>query len=110
MRVLVCGGRTYSKRLMVFKVLDTSYVTVLAQGGARGADALAREWALVRGVPFRQFDAEWRRYGNSAGPRRNSRMLAEFKPELCIAFAGGYGTADMVRKCRAAGIEVEEFA
>ena len=43
-----------------------------------------------------------------AGPVRNARMLVE-KPDLVIAFPGGPGTADMVRRARAAGVEVVEI-
>lgn len=35
-------------------------------------------------------------------------MLSEGKPSLVVAFPGGEGTADMVRKARAAGVEVVE--
>jgi predicted Rossmann-fold nucleotide-binding protein len=35
-------------------------------------------------------------------------MLAEGRPDAVIAFPGGKGTADMVRKARAAGLPVVE--
>jgi hypothetical protein len=35
-------------------------------------------------------------------------MIDEGKPELVIAFPGGSGTADMVRRARAANIPVIE--
>jgi hypothetical protein len=37
-------------------------------------------------------------------------MLDEGKPDLVIAFPGGRGTADMVKKARRAGVEVVEIA
>lgn len=42
------------------------------------------------------------------GPIRNSKMLLDGKPTLVVAFAGRRGTADMVQKARAAGVEVIE--
>ncbi len=54
------------------------------------------------------FHAEWMKYGKAAGPIRNARMLAEGKPDLVVAFPGGRGTADMLRRVREAGIEVIE--
>jgi predicted polyphosphate/ATP-dependent NAD kinase len=36
--------------------------------------------------------------GKAAGIIRNQRMLDEGKPDLVIAFQGGDGTADMVRR------------
>jgi hypothetical protein len=34
--------------------------------------------------------------------------MIEWRPDLLVAFAGGKGTADMVRRARAAGVEVIE--
>lgn len=112
MRVLVCGGRTYYHQRYLYAVLDSLHaatpVSVVIAGGARGADTLAVEWAESRKVPSTTFYAIWRR-GKAAGPIRNARMLAEGKPDLVVAFPGGRGTADMVAKARAAGVEVREF-
>ena len=36
-------------------------------------------------------------------------MIVEALPELVIAFPGGNGTADMVERAKAAGVEVIEF-
>ena len=48
MRILVCGGRTYDDRDLVWRTLDDyqrhhGSITII-QGGATGADALAKEW------------------------------------------------------------------
>jgi hypothetical protein len=60
-------------------------------------------------VTCRTFEADWRR-GKRAGPERNQRMLDEGRPDEVWAFhtdtALGKGTADMVRKARAAGVPV----
>ena len=106
MRVLVCGGRDYAKADYVSRVLDGLSVTTLVHGGARGADILAGHWALRHGVNTEVFYADWAR-GKRAGPERNQRML-DSKPDLVVAFPGGRGTADMVRRAKAAGIEVIE--
>jgi hypothetical protein len=110
-RVLVCGGRDYSDRDAVFGALDLvrdacSPLTVI-QGGATGADALAREWcARQPNIHMINEPADWRTHGRAAGPIRNQRMLDEHKPNVVIAFAGGRGTADMVRRAKAAGVPV----
>lgn len=110
MIVLACGGRGYSNRRYVFKILDQIHervgITLLVHGGARGADTLAGEWAESRGVPVQVFPADWERHGYRAGAARNAKMLREAKPRLCVAFAGGRGTADMVCRCQAAKVAV----
>lgn len=110
MRVLVCGGRDYQDEVRVAAVLSgIGGISQIIHGGARGADDLARVWAIRSGIPDRQFSANWTR-GRMAGPIRNQRMLDEGKPDLVVAFPGGRGTADMVRRARAAGIAVQEIA
>lgn len=110
MRVLACGGRDYRDFEVVKRELDYLYliegVDVLIEGGARGADTLARVWAVQRGVRVETYPAEWDVYGKAAGARRNAQMLAEGKPNLVVAFPGGRGTADMVRQAKAAGVPV----
>ena len=127
MRVLVCGGRTWGyarhdatdirkraalyERGQVFEVLDridmVLGIDVVIHGDARGADRCAQSWADARGRPVAVFPADWDRYGRRAGPLRNSLMLVEGRPELCVAFPGGAGTADMVGKAvDAVGVEM----
>lgn len=114
MRVLVCGGRNYDNQDRVNAVLDRLHndagVDCLIEGGARGADHLGMTWAAHKGVPRERYDADWENQGSFAGPARNKRMLDEGKPDLVIAFPGGRGTADMVRKARKAGVQVVEIA
>lgn len=114
MRVLVTGGRNYSDVQRVNAVLSQLHakagIDLIIQGGARGADELAFAWARSVGIPEVQFDADWENHGSFAGPMRNTRMLQEGRPDVVIAFPGGRGTADMVRKARKAGVEVIEIA
>ena len=109
-RLLVCGGRDYTDRAHVFATLDRVHakkpVALVIHGAARGADTLAGEWAEDRGIEVWRFVASWQKHGNAAGPIRNQAMLATAKPEGVVAFPGGSGTADMVRRAEAAGVTV----
>lgn len=111
MRVLVCGGRDYHDFHTVGRELldlhEKTSITELLHGGAPGADTQADRWARAHNIPVRVFPADWNLHGKVAGPIRNQAML-EVKPELVVAFPGGRGTADMVRRARAAGIAVLE--
>lgn len=109
MRVLVTGGRDFGDRELLFGALDRLHAvhgfTALIHGDANGADRLSGEWAGARGVSVEVHPADWKKHGRAAGPIRNQKMLEE-KPDLVVAFPGGRGTADMVRRAREAGIEV----
>lgn len=124
MRVLVCGGRRYRNRDFLDHILDTldPPATRIIHGYATGADILAKEWAEKRNVPVKGYAANWsdldveplvlryspegEPYNAAAGGIRNQQMLDEEKPDLVVAFPGGAGTADMVRRAKAAGVHV----
>ena len=108
-KVLVCGGRDYDDWGVLY---DTLYdlledgPIVIIQGGAKGADFLAKVWAKHMIQESHEYPANWKTYGKRAGSVRNQQMLDEGKPDLVVAFQGGHGTADMVRRARKAGVEV----
>lgn len=106
-RILVCGGRDFSNQQFMFSYLDRMHqhrpITCIIQGEARGADVMAKTWAILRNVPFEGYPANWDN-GKSAGPRRNIYMLKHGKPDIVVAFVGGTGTAHMVRLAEQAGI------
>lgn len=110
-RLLVCGGRLYEDVETLRDALDAVHarenVRVVLHGGAIGADELAGMWAAGRGIKVAVFRAEWTTYGRAAGPRRNQVMIDHGRPDLVVAFPGGPGTADMVRRAEAAGVRVE---
>jgi len=110
MRVIVCGGRDYPDDAHVWRTLDAlddeHGIRALAHGGATGADDHAGRWAEISRIEHRVFRADWKKHGKAAGPRRNQKMLDEFKPDVVVAFPGGRGTADMVRRAIDSGVRV----
>jgi len=124
-RLIVCGGRDFVDGGLVGRVLSKFFSewqksdgdVLVAHGGCRGlgalhtghgADAMAHRWCLDHEIPVLTWPAGWGCYGRSAGPRRNSLLVERFAPTHFMAFQGGAGTADMLRKCLAAGaVEVD---
>ncbi len=119
--VIVCGGRSYSDRDFLFARLDELAAAhsgvVVFEGGAAGADSLAKEWAGARRQRCQTFSADWKKHGKGAGPVRNSEMLAELlvcshgtdgreARQMVVAFPGGRGTGDMVGKAKKADVDV----
>jgi hypothetical protein len=114
MRVIVCGGRDFTDRDLLFSELDKHSADwgpfkVVIEGGQRtrdkvtgkiigGADYWAACWADERGVSHETYKANWTEFGRAAGPLRNQRMIDEGKPDLIIAFPGGTGTHDMISR------------
>jgi hypothetical protein len=109
---MVTGGRDYADKDRVYEVLDQAHaenpIGKLIHGKAKsGADVLANEWAEERGVSVKPFPADWNRYKKAAGVIRNQEMV-NFGPDIVIAFPGGTGTADAMRRARLRRIPVIE--
>jgi hypothetical protein len=106
MKVIVCGGRDYDDMETLYEVLDTLKITTIISGHARGADSMAEAYADERNLKLEIYPAEWDKYGKRAGFIRNQQMLDAGKPQMVVAFPGGNGTADMVRRARKEGVPV----
>lgn len=102
-RVIIAGTRTFDN----YELLRTScdnllidvrriYTIVIISGTARGADRLGEKYAKERGYEIRQYPADWKKYGKSAGYIRNSLMADN--ADALIAFWDGQsrGTKNMI--------------
>lgn len=112
-RWLICGGRNFSDEQMFQSVMNDLMAmrgcpSVIIHGGAPGADTLAEKWAERMALGRHRFPAQWDKHGKAAGPIRNQQMIDKGRPHFAVAFPGGRGTADMVRRLRDAGIDVAE--
>lgn len=111
---LICGGRGFTDREMFNSAMGDlvrlkGMPGYILQGGASGADTMALDWANHHAISSWTSKADWQKHGRAAGPIRNQAMLDIHKPDLVVAFPGGKGTADMVRRSHAAGIDVAEI-
>lgn len=124
MRLLVCGGRDFADADWLAEVLAELHwretITLLIHGASRGADMLADAWGRDNKILIRPFPAKWddlshpdaviktrrdgTKYDAKAGHRRNQQMLDEGRPHLVVAFPGGTGTDDMMRRANAANV------
>lgn len=113
LRIIVCGGRDFDDsstiRGSLSAVHEQTPIRHLFHGNARGVDTEAARWAReFPEIAVHATPAQWAKYGKRAGPLRNQQMLGQ-GIDLVIAFPGGRGTADMVKRARAAGVEVMEI-
>ncbi len=115
---IVCGGRDYHNRQMVYRGLDHYHakygISLIVEGGAEGADKAARLWAIKNHVPFETVEADWNdidvpgavvrthndgtMYNAAAGGMRNQQMIDDYTPDGLIYFPGGSGTENMKQK------------
>lgn len=109
MRVLVCGSRGWTDYGRIKRRLaELPAGSVVVEGCARGADALAELAAESLGLKVEHHPADWST-GRSAGFRRNLEMLDYPIPDLVIAFWDGRsrGTTHTVRIAQNRDIPIE---
>lgn len=104
------GGRDLTDQGLVYRALYDRPVTAVVHGRCRtGADTFASRWARDNGVPEILVPAQWDFYKKTAGPLRNGWMIEFIPIGVVLAFPGGPGTANMVKRARAAGLRVKEI-
>lgn len=79
MKLAVVGSRTFDDyELLSSELADfENSISEVVSGGSKGADKLAEKWAMSRNIPVKIFEANWKKFGRSAGSQRN-REIAEY--------------------------------
>jgi hypothetical protein len=125
-RVLITGSRDWTDEDTLREALDHAYMAwlghrdelekfVVVHGDARGADRLARDWALAKHrqdgwVAHEPHPANWEHFGKAGGFLRNEDMVS-LGADLCLAFPLGRspGTRGCIKLAKKAGITVKQF-
>ncbi len=95
MKLIISGGRNYKFTDNDIELLDNirHTITEIVSGGATGADTEAKNYALSHDISFKEFPANWRVFGRSAGHIRNRDMA--IYSDAVLLFSGGKGTESM---------------
>jgi YspA, cpYpsA-related SLOG family len=110
-RILVTGSRDWSDVGTIRRALVRHYSpgnTLVSGACPTGADAIAEGIWEELGGKVERHPADWRRYGRSAGPRRNREMVA-LGASVCLAFILDHspGATGCATAAKSAGIPVE---
>lgn len=83
MKIIVCGGRHFNNYFALSNILldiiknntkDKESIEIVS-GHCTGADQLGERFAKQFKLGLKIFPAEWSKYGKSAGPIRNKKMI-----------------------------------
>lgn len=98
MRTIIAGSRDFSDYTRLSRECQSTDITEVISGGARGADSLAIQYAEEFNIPYKVFYAAWNVYGKRAGYVRNAQMITEGQAEQLVAFWDGSskGTKHMI--------------
>ncbi len=110
MKVLICEDRNWDNYSIIKNYVEKlPKDVIIIEGGCRGADRLSKMVAIQLSLKFIEVKAEWNKYGKSAGPIRNRKML-DMKPDIVIAFHNNIdkskGTKDCINEAKKRGMVV----
>lgn len=112
-KLIIAGGRNFDDFNKLCQVCDEFLQDQndieIVSGAYKGADLLGERYAAERNHPIKQFPANWRRYGKSAGHKRNIEMAVY--ADALIAFWDGEskGTKHMIELAEQVGLGVKVF-
>lgn len=103
MKTIIAGGRDHVFTKRDFELLDQYRgilpITEVVSGCATGADRMGEIWAQSRKLPVTKFDPNSMDLSMNFAIRAKLRnqQMADYADAL-VAFPGGSGTADMIRR------------
>jgi hypothetical protein len=113
-KVVIAGSRGFSNYTLMrencndfLREKKKTHNIIIVSGNARGADLLGEKYAHDNGYDLEIYPADWKKFGTSAGFRRNEQM-AEVADAL-IAFWDGksHGTEHMIEIAKNKGLNVK---
>ncbi len=93
MKIIIAGSRGFNDYELLQSICDSIVLDIrssnppnieIVSGKAKGADLLGERYANNRDIPVKEFPADWKKFGKSAGYKRNEEM-AKYSDYL-IAF------------------------
>ena len=96
MNLAIVGSRTFNdyellkKETDIFIKENSTIITCVVSGGAKGADSLGERYAREYNIPTKIFYPNWDLYGKKAGYLRNIDIVKN--ADLVIAFWDGVST------------------
>ena len=111
MRVIIAGSRFLCEENLVREAVEASgfAITEVVSGKEpNGIDACGERWADENGIPVKPFPADWKRYGNPAGPIRNEEMAVYAEALIAIPHPTkpSRGTRNMIRRAQQHGLKI----
>ena len=102
-KIVIAGCRNFNNYELAKEFIDLCISDirgeneiVIISGGAKGADSIGEQYAKENGFEIQRFPADWKRYGRSAGPKRNKEMAEYCDFAICFWDGKSKGTKSMI--------------
>jgi len=110
-KFMVCGSRSITDKEKIFAQLESFWNTqlnssseiVVVEGGAKGVDTIAGEWATSKGFEIEVHKPDYKKYARGAPIRRNEEMVKISDIVLVLWDGVSKGTQNSIDLCQAYG-------
>ncbi len=103
LKIVIGGCRTFNNytvlKTNVDKLLNNQAITseiIILSGHCRGVDLLAERYAYEKGFSVKIYEAQWNKYGKSAGPIRNEIMILNCDSVIAFWDGKSKGTKSLI--------------
>lgn len=105
MKLAVIGSRSFTDYELLAKVILENFdnISCIVSGGAVGADALAKQYALDQGIEYLEYKPDWNKYGRAAGVVRNTEIIKDCDAVIACWDGSSKGTKDTIKKAKKQG-------
>lgn len=110
-KCIIAGSRQGITYDDVLKAMETCpwTSTEIVSGKARGVDTMGEQWAKENGIPIKEFPADWKKLGRSAGYRRNEQMRDYADALVCVWDGESRGSEHMINIAEEKGLKVHVY-
>jgi len=109
MKIAIVGSRSFNDYQYFQQMLKWFTFSYIISGGAKGADTLAKRYAIEHGIPFKEHLPNWDRDGKSAGFIRNQLIVNDCDELIAFWDKTSRGTKHSINIAENAGKPVHIF-
>ena len=96
-KLAIVGSRNYNNFEEFSKTIDKYLpISEIISGGCRGTDLMAKRYAMQNKINYKEFPADWKRYGKAAGPIRNKLIVDASDAVIAFLSPSSKGTLNSI--------------
>lgn len=103
-KLAIVGYRDFEDYEKFTKIVNNEVniknIECIISGGCSGVDKMAEKYASDNKIKCIIFKADWKKYGKSAGPRRNNEIVKEATMVIALPSHNSKGTLNTIETAK----------
>lgn len=114
LKVGIVGSRYYNNyrefKDKILEIYKPESIGEIVSGGCRGTDMMAERFGREFGIKIKIFEANWDKYGKSAGPKRNKEIVSYSDFIIAFLAKNSEGTKNTIEACIKTGKKIQSHS